>query len=274
MTTTPIATEDALSLTGALRAAAALWRPTLSGAWAPLLGLVPLALAISPAFGLAPVWSLVLAPFDLVVSVVAYGAMMRVALADRHVGDEAYRPGPGGLQWATIETRLLGAFLLIGLFVALAAIGAVFATLLTAIIVAAVTGQFPRAGGGFLATPSGMAATAVFAVTMAFTLWACVRLILSTAATADRRQVQVFSTWRLTQGSALPLFLALAVIAAPAIVLSGVAGRLAAGHVVGLLLRVGAALVVGLVQTPLTAGVSAYAYRRLSAAAEWAAPHN
>jgi len=267
MTTTRIATGDAL------RAATALWRPMLIGAWGPLLGLVVLALAISPAFGLAPIWPLLLAPVDLLVSVVAYGAMMRVALADRHAGDAAYAPGPGGLQWATIETRLLGALLLIGLFVALAAMGAVFATLLTAVIVAAVTGQLPRAGGSFLATPSGMAATAVLAVTMGFIFWACVRLILSTAATADRRQVQVFSTWTLTRGSALPLFLALVLIAAPAIALS-VAGRLAAGHFAGLGLWVGYALAVGLLQTPLTAGVSAYAYRRLSAEAEAPAPHN
>ena len=267
MTTTRISTGEAL------RAAARLWKPMLIGAWAPLLGLVVLALAISPAFGLAPLWPLLLAPVDLLVSVLAYGAMMRIALADRHAGDAVWRPGPAGLQWTGIETRLLGAFLLIALFFVLALLGAVFATLLTAVIVAAVTGQLPRAGGAFLATPSGMAAAAVAAVTLAFALWAGVRLILSTAATVDRRQVQVFSTWRMTQGSALPLFLALLAIALPAVLLSA-AGRLVGGQIGGVILWSGYALVVGLVQTPLTAGVAAWAYRQLSTPVENAAPHN
>jgi len=245
----------------------------LIGAWAPLLGLALVALAISPAFGLAPLWPLVLAPIDLLVSAVAYGAMMRIALADGHTGDEAYRPSPAGLQWSGLETRLLGAFLLIGLFVLLCAIGAVFATLLAAVIVAAVSGQFPQAGGVFLATPSGMTAAAVLAATMAFILWACIRLILSTAATVDRRQVQVFSTWRMTKGHALPLFVALLAIAVPAIIL-GAAGRLLAGHALSLPFWGAYALVIGFLQTPLTAGVSAEAYRRLSAPSLTAAPHN
>jgi hypothetical protein len=257
----------------ALRAAAAAWRPMLTGAWAPLLGLTLLALAISPAFGLAPLRALLLAPVDLLVTAVAYGAMMRVALADLHVGDESYRLGPGGLQWTSIETRLLGALLLIGLFVGLAGLGAIFATLLSAVVVAAVIGQPSGAVGGFLATPSGIAAALVCAVTVGFILWAGVRLILSTAATADRRQVQVFSTWSLTKGAALPLFLALLAIAAPAILFS-LAGRMAAGQAVALAPWAGYALAVGLVQTPLTAGVSAYAYRRLREPAQTAEAHN
>ena len=182
-------------------------------------------------------------------------------------------PRPAGLQWSGIETRLLGAFLLIGLFVALSALGAVFATLLIAIIVAAATGQLPRAAGSFLATPSGMAAAAVLAVILAFILWACVRLILSTAATADRRRVQVFSTWRLTQGSVLTLALALLAIAAPAVIL-GAAARTQAAGPVALVLWGAYALVIGFVQTPLTAAVSAQAYRRLSAPVDAADPYN
>lgn len=261
MTSTRIATGDAL------RAAAALWRPLVAGAWAPLLGLSALAFVLSPALGLAPVWALVLAPANLLVSVLGYGAMMRLALARGVDGAGADRPGPAGLQWTAIETSLLGAFLLLALFVALCAIGAVFALMLIAIVVAAVTGPVASAPSlaGFVSTPSGFAASAVFAVTFGFLIWACVRLILSTPASADRRQVQVFSTWGLTRGNVLPLFLALLVIAVPAIVL-GAAARLAAGQAVALAVWVAYALAVGLLQTPLTAAVTAFAYRRLIAA--------
>jgi len=222
-----------------------------------------LALALSPAFGLARFWPLALSPIDLLVSVLAYGAMMRIALADIHPGEAAYAPGPGGLQWTRIETRLLAALLLIGLFVGLAALGAVFLTLLTAIIVAAVSGLAARSSGGFLDSPSGIAASAVFLVAMCVLLWACVRLVLSTAATVDRQQVQVFSTWKLTRGAAPPLFVALFIIAAPAVVLNAV-GRLAAGSLAGPGVWVAYGLVVGFVQTPLTAGVCAYAYLKLT----------
>jgi len=272
MTTTPT------SPGGALHAAVGIWRQALARAWAPLL-IYAAVYAVGLVVRLPTVAILLLIPTELLVWTVVSGALMRIALGELHPDDPAFRLGPVGLQWTGIETRLLGARLLLILLLFLALTAAVFCMLLAGVVVAAMTGQPPTLATAFFLTPSGMAISLVGLAFAVLTGWVATRLALSNPATADRGQVQAFSTWSLTAGRR-----AWRVLFWMPLLIFG-------GFVLGFLIRwldrtnsvpsalmpvvwIAYALLLGFVQTPLAAGVSAYAYRRLSAEAEAAAPHN
>lgn len=252
------------SIPRSLAFAGGLWRRALPRAWAPLLALAGLNFALSPAVHTAPILLPMIIAADVIALTLAYGALMRLALDDLHADDPEYRPGPAGLQWSGIETRVLGSVALLALLAALMTIAAVFAVVLATIVVAAVTGAAPK-GGATLAGPSLIAFWGVLAAAMAVVVWAFVRLSLAMPATVDRKQVQVFSNWPMTRGRALPLFIALAVVTLPTIILS-VAARMVqgGGPVDGLAIALWAlyALVAGFAQTPLLAGIAAWFYRR------------
>ncbi len=233
-------------------------------AWAPMALVAVLAFMPSPALHLAPVWLVAVALLNLPVSAVANGALMRIALEDRHAGEADFRLGPAGLQWGVIETKLLWSLLLLGLFFVLCIIGAVFLFGLVAIVVAAVSGAPPRTPAGLFASPSGVFGGLAFAIAVLLMFWAAARLILATPATADRRSVQVFSTWELTRGQVVKIAAAMIVIGLPALILNQAARLFADGGPALVTALWGLyALVVGLVQTPLVAGAAASFYRRL-----------
>lgn len=262
---------ERVSVSEALRFAGGFWRRAAPKVWAPLLVLGLVTFVLSPAFHIAPVLVLALLLLNVVMLVLAQGGLMREALGDRHADDADYRPGPAGLQWSRIETALLGTVALLALFFFLATVGAVFVVMLVAIVVAASSGQGMKPSGDYFTTPSGMAAGFVLLLILLGILWAGLRLYLSTPATADQRRVQVFSTWSLTQGQVLPLLASVFIVTLPTLILSFAARLLAqAGSseplVLALWLLYG--LVFGFAYTPLSAGVAAFFYRRLSARAE------
>ena len=59
---------------------------------------------------------------QLITKLVLYGAIFRLAFADRHSGDPAFALGHAGLQWRRMEWRLLGAGSLLLLFLAIIAV--------------------------------------------------------------------------------------------------------------------------------------------------------
>ncbi len=252
------------SISGSLASAGALWRRALPRAWAPLLALTALNFALSPAVHLPAILLPAIIVADVIALTLAYGALMRLALADRHLDHAEYQPGPAGLQWGGIETRVLGSIALLTLLALLIVIAGVFAVLLVTIVVAAVTGAAPK--GAALAGPSLIAFWGVVAAAAAAAVWIFVRLSLAMPATVDRRQVQVFSTWSLTKRCAPPLFIALAIATLPTIILSVAARALqGVGPAGGAAIALWGlyAAVAGLVQTPLIAGISAWFYRRV-----------
>jgi hypothetical protein len=250
------------SVPAALTFAGGLWRTALPKVWAPLLALAVCNFVLSPAVHPAPILLPLLVVVDVLALVLAYGALMRLALGDLHAGDPAYKPGPAGLQWMRIETRTLGSVLLLAVLGALLTIATVFFVMLVTIVVAAVTGAAPKAGGSILAGPSVVALWVSLAAAIVLIVWTFIRLSLSMPATVDRQQVQVFSTWGLTRGRVLPLFLALLAATLPTLVLSVAVRALQGQGALPVILWALYALVAGFAQTPLVAGVTAWFYRQ------------
>jgi hypothetical protein len=267
-----------MSLWEPLGAAFGLWRAALTRAWGALavyagvyvLGLLlplpPLALA-----GLIVV--------ELLVWAMASGALMRLALADLHPDDPLYRLGPAGLQWGAVEGRLLAARALLVLLLFMILVAAVFCMMLAAVVVSAVAGPAPKLAAGGPPTPAAIAILLVGLAFAAVTVWVCIRLGLSSPASADRLRVQAFSTWSLTRGARSLKLLAFL----PALILAA----FALGFLVRWAARCGIlppavlpvvwiayAIFVGFIETPLAAGVSANAYLRLRAGPAPAAAHN
>ena len=118
---------------------------------------------------------------ELAGGLMAMGALLRVAFADEHPGEAAFRPGPYGLQWRNTEWRLLGAGALVLLLCLLAALAA------TALAFAVLAGILLATGHGLTSQPmsdAGMIATGLGAVGG---LYVAYRLILSMPATVSRQ---------------------------------------------------------------------------------------
>lgn len=250
-----------------LWAAFGLWRTGVSralGALALYAGLYAIGLLVP-----LPPWALIgLVVVELLVWAVAFGALMRIALADLHADEPSYRLGPAGLQWGVIETRLFTARLLLLLLLFLILVAAVFCMMLAAIVVSAMTGPPPKLAAGISLTPAALAVILVGLAFAGVTVWVATRLALSSPATADRVKVQVFSTWPLTRGARawgllapMPMLIFITFALGFLVRWAMRCGSLPASALPAVWIAY--ALFVGFVQTPLAAGVSAEAYRRL-----------
>lgn len=198
----------------------------------------------------------------LLASVVANGALYRLAFADEHPDDPEFRPGPLGLQWGRPEFRILGAMLLLFLLLFLGFL----LWFVLAIVVAAAT---LVATGGAPATPDAAppaaraAAALLGLVFVVAALWVLIRICTYQAASVAEKRVQVFSTWTLTRGQFWRILAAIILVSLPMLVAGLIAETFRmtiATTVVGAVL-VGA--VNGFVQIPLFNGLSAYLYRVL-----------
>ena len=189
-----------------------------------------------------------------------FGAVTRIGL----FGLESARErglGSGGFQLRRLELRLLGATLLIALFMSiiLSLLG------LTALALFGASGldagaiearEWARVGPAWKLVLLSGVALIVLATPVVF----LVRLSLYAQATAVWGRMASLATTGLTNGAMLPLFAGLAICAAPTVLWMVVAFTAGwGGSVAG---AVGAALWV-LVQTPLTAGFLGAAWRRL-----------
>ncbi len=196
----------------------------------------------------------------LIGGLAAFGAVTRIGLFGRD-GARTNGLGPGGFQLGRLEARLLGATLLITLFMAiilsllgLTALALFGASGLNAEAIKA--GDWGRVGPVWKLILLGAVALVVVVTPVVF----LVRLRLYAQATAVWGRMTSLAATGLTNGAMIPLLAGLVICAAPMVLWMGLClaagwGGDAAGGVAAVLLM--------LVQTPLSAGFLGAAWRRL-----------
>lgn len=236
------------------------WAPRAAvRAWAPM-GASAVAVILTQR--LVGGWSLLFAVSLLAALAWFYGALNRIAFEDEA---EMVRPKPAGWAWGAPETASGGAILLFLLLFILLVIAGAFASLLVGAVIYAV-----------LAGAQGLAAVRMWTVGLVVTAvllvfgWLAVRLCLSLSASAREQGVRVFTTWPLTRGRVLPLLAGLILVGAPQLIVQAIvfaAAGFGAPTAAMVAMRTLSALVLTLVQIPLTVGFTAWAYRNLRPAA-------
>lgn len=264
-------TAGDITIGGGLRAAVRFWREETAKVWGALavFALTIVLVQSAQAAGAAPSWMLLGAGVEIFASILAYGALLRLAFAPDHLGDGDFALGPAGLQWGKPEWRLLGATLLLMLFYLFVAIGMIFLLFLLAVAFAAVEGGAAQQAGGIWRTPAGLVVFLVFAACVVGVVWSSIRLSLSLPATVDRKQVQVFSVWGLTKGRSITLLVAGFICLLPGLIIGTAAVWLKIG--LGAALSVPQAILIGVivsavtvfVQSPLVIGLYSHFYRLL-----------
>ena len=224
---------------------------------------------------------------QLITQPMLYGAVFRIALADRHTGDADFTPGHAGLQWRAAEWRLLACTALLGVFFAVVGLLALFVvgSLALALIMShggAAPPSTPQAAFAALGQVGQTVVLIVSALTIAGLVYLYIRMSLAFAATADRGKIMVMQSWPTTRGQFWRIFLAMIVLQLPLTVVqslvTGLAsdGRVAAtagmppgpAMVSALILGV----IAGAAVSPIAAGVLAYFYRSLVPVAPGGAP--
>ena len=216
---------------------------------------------------------------QLLTGLLLYGAVFRLAFADRHPADPGFALGHAGLQWGGIEWRLLGAGVLLTLFLAIIAV-------LGMVLVSAVAlGIIMNHGGATPPTtpqavlaalgPNGQTVVSViFFLVLLALLYCYVRLSLALAATVDTGKVSVLASWSLTKAQGWRILGALILVQLPLMLIESLiaAASDGAGPGTGAPMSAEAAMlsalaigaIFGCVIAPLSAGVLAYYYRHPS----------
>ena len=271
--------DSQVSVGAALSYAWSLWRTNWRQIWG-VLALNALACTVLCAGVFAQNWRLVLsADLGLLFTMFStYGAVLRLALGPDHADDPEFRLGALGLQWRKMELRLLGAHLLLMVFVL------ILVLLLTLAVFAPIVGVFMAKGVVITPTtnpadlPRVIGADGIQALNLGYLLvqgvlmFVMTRLSLYLTATADRGKVSVLRTWKLTRGHFWQVFAALLVIGLPTVLimsvgvgagmsLDGKPAPLAPGETFLYSLICGGW--AGAAAMPLAAGVQAYFYRNL-----------
>jgi hypothetical protein len=269
-----------VSVGGAIRYAWSLLSSSWRSIWG-VLALNALAATVSAAGVFAENTTLSAAAFPamLMTMLMLNGALFRLAFADRHPGADGFHVGHHGLQWGRPEWRLLGASLLVSVFLALIlligviAIGAVMAGLVWAGVVAM---PAPDQVVSSVYGPGGRADPAILApliLLLALAAYLTARLALALPASVDQQGVRVLRTWRLTRGHVWPIIASVLFVALPVIILTGYVARNLvhpdglqsdAGPTAILIASLTQGLARGLFLTPMIAGITAYFYRALS----------
>lgn len=201
-------------------------------------------------------------------SLMANAALLRLAFASEHPGDPDFKVGPQGFQFGRPELRLLGAILLLTLFFLLAILFLlVLAFILTIALVVAVHGQAAVPSSANHLPPDVQAMLSFLILIFAGALlWAAIRVCLYPAATIANKRIQVFSTWRLTDGNWLRIFAAFLILLLPAIVLAGFLKASQPYPALQAGFAVLSAAVNAFVEIPLFCGLYATLYKLLRAA--------
>ncbi|WP_269716379.1 hypothetical protein [Caulobacter sp. NIBR2454] len=209
----------------------------------------------------------------VVATLMAQGALFRVAFADRLGVATAAKPAPmAGLQWGPMEGRLAVTLILMAiLFAIVIAVGV--------ILLAAITVGLAARGGPVDYTSAdsiakamgpggGLIMTLVLLAALIGLAWLSIRLSLALPATAAEGKVRLISTWDLTKGNAWRIFVAYLVISAPVLLVTVVATLVAEGRPDPASSRIwlnaaGSAVAV-VFYLPITVGLVSHIYRRLS----------
>ena len=270
--------DGAISVRSAVSFSWSLWTAKWRAIWG-VLALNSLAGTVAMAGSLAsnPTLLQVGALAAVVFAVMSDGAVFRLALADRHLGDAEFAPGVSGLQWRQTEWRILGATVLLAAFVAivavllLIAVGAVVVGLLDSGGLTAIP-KTPEAINKALGPAGQQVVQALVLVALGAVTFVVTRLRLATACTVDAGKIQVLSTWRMTRGHFWRIFGTLILIIGPSFLVSVLlAGTMLGTGTAPVQMTPGAALLSGLIlgvlsgamTQPLIAGVLAYYCRHL-----------
>ncbi len=274
--------DSQLSVGAALGYAWTLWRTHWREVWGAF-ALNALACTVLCAGLFAQNWKLLAAAdLGLLFTMYAvYGAVVRLAFAADHPDDPEFRLGMLGLQWRKMELRMLGAHLLLMIFLV------ILALLLAIALVAPVMGVIMSKGGVLPAAPTpadlprllgpaGMQALNFGSLALQMALaFVAIRLSLYLVATGDGKRVAVLRTWKLTRGHFWQIFAATLIIGLPTVLIMSIGvgaglsldGRpapLAPGETFLYSLICGGW--AGAAAMPLAAGVQAYFYRNLKTA--------
>lgn len=212
---------------------------------------------------------LALKALETLFSIVAQGALYRLAFAGEHSGDHDFRVGPLGLQWGKPETRLLGATVLLYFlfFIAL-----LFLAIILIVVMGA--GMFVSANGAAslksasmtspTLSPQQMSQLALdFLPLLLATLYVYLRICLYGAATVAERKILVFSTWRLTRGNVWPILVASFVVALPLLVLSVLATLPGEPRTASIIIALLSCVVDAFLIRPMSCGLYAHIYAAL-----------
>jgi hypothetical protein len=230
----------------------------ISTAWSKAAGILAANLLAITAFqivagipGLAVPAGLLRIVVFLVLGTMLIGALYRIGLAPDHPGDAAYALGPGGFQWGALESRVLGANLLIG---AICAVIALVLFLVWGVGLGLTVGgradllQRLQAGsdadrmaalGQMLLGPAGLVTAAIFIPVGVALIYLGARLSLFALHAGDTGSFSFGQAWRLTRGAVLALLVGGLVIFLIEIVIGGVSGGIA-GLLAGMTGRAGA----------------------------------
>lgn len=219
----------------------------------------------------------------LLVTTAATGALYRIGLEPDHGGDAAFSVGPAGLRWGSLEWRVLGANILVGVIF--------FFALVAIVIVWAITFGVSAAGqasdlqavqaaqgdsdkmAAAIRLFSGPAGIISFIVLIPLLIAFCVlaaKLALFAVTAADTGAFNFSLAWNLTRSSLLALIVASIVIVLAQAVVGGVSGFLAgvaAGafgqgvHSGSLWGGVAGQAASAAINAPLIAGLQIYVYR-------------
>ena len=215
---------------------------------------------------------------QLITQTMLFGAVFRLAFADRHPADPAFALDHAGLQWRALEWRLLGAMAL--LFVFLLIIAMLGMVLVGGVALGVI---MTRGGAAPPTTPQAVLAAlgsdgqaivgVVLAAVLLTLLYFYIRLSLTFAATVDTGKINVLGTWGLTKANLWRILASMILIQLPLTLLESLVAALGAGDgsSSGAAIQMSAesamlsALVVGAVFgcviAPLSAGMLAYYYR-------------
>jgi hypothetical protein len=195
-------------------------------------------------------------------SLVARGGLWRLALNQGH-------PSPGGLQIGAVEARLAAVWALSGLFLAILLLLLLVVLLCCAYATASAGRGFDPASVSTWARAidarGRLALTGATLLGVAGFVYALLRISLAEAASVAHARVEVLSTWRLSRGHVLTIFLGnLAVAAAPTTVLFVALANIPS-HANVLLRSSACGLVVAGVWLPMNIGLMAYVFERSAA---------
>lgn len=243
--------SDALAEAG--RALPEMWRG--AGPVLVLTAVLFVASRVAPAAGQG-----VLLGLSGLAGLCAFGARTRIGLSGLD-GARAQGLGPGGLQLRRLEARLLGATLLVGLFM----------TIILSIVILAALALFGAAGLNAQAIAEGdwgrvgpawklALLTVIGLLLLALPTIMAVRISLYAQATLAWGRMTSLAATGCANGAMLGLWLGLLACAAPTLVWLAVVATLRLDAVWG---WTGLALVATLVQGPLTSGFLGRAWRVL-----------
>ena len=146
----------------------------------------------------------------------AAGALYRIALAPDHGSDYQFRPGPAGMQWGSLEWRVLGANVIVGLIIGVVSFVFLIAWAIGLGVMVAGhmidMGPLQSAGlqgreavlaafGQLLLGPAGLLTLAILGPGLAIILYLSARLSLYAVAAADSGSFDMGRAWSLTKGA-------------------------------------------------------------------------